>query len=56
MPDNVATLSGGVAKAKRHLDDERAHGDPLRIALAEAALNDLLDRLAAELGCNTCHA
>lgn len=45
-----------IAKAKRKLDDEREHGDKLRIALAEAALNDLLDRLADELGCNTCHA
>ena len=44
MSDNEA-----IAKAKRQLDYERAHGDPLRIELAEAALYDLLDRLAAEL-------
>lgn len=34
-----------IAKAMRALHYERAHGDKLRIALAEAALNDLLDRL-----------
>lgn len=47
--DDVSVSLDEIAKTKRELDDARAHGDKLRIELAEAALNDLLDRLAVEL-------
>lgn len=42
----MATVTtDAIAKAKRALDDARAHGSLLKIALAQAALNDLLDRI-----------
>ena len=40
----VATVD--VMVAKRRLDAARHHGDQLQIDLAEAALNDLLERLS----------
>ena len=33
-----------LTECKRQLDKARAENDPLKIELAEAALNDLLDR------------
>lgn len=41
-----------IMEAMRELDFARATGDQLRIALAEAALNDLLDRYSCN-GKNT---
>lgn len=43
-------LSKEVAEAKRKLDLARQRRDELSIALAEAALNDLLDRLGEAIG------
>lgn len=37
-----------ISIAKRRLDQARAHGDLLKIELAEAALNDLLDRMLTD--------
>lgn len=39
-------LNNLIAVTKRDLDDARAHGDPLQIALVEAALNDALEQLS----------
>lgn len=44
-----AALTDKITKAKRALEMARAHGDKLTIDLAEAALNDLLDRLRETL-------
>jgi hypothetical protein len=42
----VEQIATNVVQAKRKLDAARAHGDMLQIDLAEAALNDLLERLS----------
>lgn len=53
MPDDAPAVSrpgeAEIADAKRYLDLMRTVGDPLRIDLAEDALNDLLDRYPAYL-------
>ena len=49
---NCATYRAGEAEildCKHYLDLVREEGDPLKIELAEAALNDLLERY------HTCH-
>lgn len=45
-PSSVTISHEQLTQAKHALDAARKHGDELRIALAEAALNDLLDRSA----------
>lgn len=46
-----AALNREISKAKADLDMARLTGDQLKIDLAEAALNDLLERL-----CDACNA
>ena len=45
------TMESAIRKAKTTLDLARSLNDPLRVDLAEAALNDLLERYAS----STCH-
>jgi hypothetical protein len=45
MITTVDKIRLAAKRAKAELDMARLYGDPLRIDLAEAALNDLLDRL-----------
>ena len=44
VPVPVDTIDDDIYAALRVLQMERDRGDPLKIDLAEAALNDLLDR------------
>jgi hypothetical protein len=48
MPVAVS-LETRINQAFNNLSAERTSGDPLRIELAEDALNDLLDRLSVTL-------
>lgn len=44
--DAASKLVTMIRLAKDALDGAREHGDPLRADLAEAAMNDLLERLS----------
>ena len=45
----VSELTPKITRAKADLDFARRHHDPLRVALAEGALNNLLERLLSQL-------
>jgi hypothetical protein len=50
MPSQkVGDLHAMIAKAKADLDLARRHRDPMRIDLAEGALNSLLERLLSQV-------